>query len=105
MSKKVKEAVMEVTVETDDVKFKPNKMKLLVRPVKEEKKTKAGILLPGDKDGQHKTFQGKVICIGEGVTCKVGDRIFYGQYAGIPTPIEEGFFLTMDDKDWLGIIG
>ena len=101
-SNKTQQQVDEASVKEQPVKFIPNVGKLLIRPALEQKKTKAGILLPGDS--QEKTFHGIVVAAGEGVGCKVGDRIYYGQYAGIPTALDEGFFLTMDNKDWLGII-
>jgi co-chaperonin GroES (HSP10) len=107
MSKKVKEAVMEELVKTDDVNFDPNVGKILLRPSEAEKKTKAGVYLQGDTSKVNKTFFGRVIAVGEGVDPRVkpGVELYYGQYAGIPTNLQEGFFLVMDNKDWLGIVG
>lgn len=88
--------------------LKPLNDQLIVEPVKEEKMTKGGIVIPETVD-RERPVQGKVIAAGPGktnekgernsMTVKVGDRVIFKKYAPDEIKIDgkEYYFIREDD--------
>jgi chaperonin GroES len=78
------------------MKLRPLQDRILVQRVKEEDKTKGGIIIPDT--AQEKSIEGKVIAAGNGkfseegkriaLEVKKGDRILFGKYSGTEIKIE-----------------
>jgi chaperonin GroES len=94
------------------MKLKPLQDRILVKRVKEEEKTKGGIIIPDT--AKEKPAEGKVIAAGNGkldengkriaLEVKKGDRILFGKYSGSEVNIEAEEYLIMREDDVLGII-
>ena len=86
--------------------------RILVQRVKEEEKTKGGIIIPDT--AKEKPIEGKVIAAGKGklseegnrisLEVKKGDRILFGKYSGTEVKIEDEEYLIMREDDVLGVI-
>lgn len=94
------------------MKVRPLHDRLLVKRVKEEEKTKGGIIIPDS--AKEKPAEGKVVATGSGrrtedgkliaLDVKSGDRILFNKYAGTDIKIEGEEYLIMREEDVLGII-
>ncbi|MCK5418006.1 MAG: co-chaperone GroES [Desulfobacterales bacterium] len=94
------------------MKLRPLQDRILVQRVKEEEKTKGGIIIPDT--AKEKPAEGKVVSVGNGkldengkriaVEVKKGDRILFGKYSGTEVKIEDQEYLIMREEDVLGII-
>ena len=94
------------------MKRRPLKDHVLVSGIKEEEKTKGGIIIPDSV--KEKPMEGKIISTGDGkilqdgtqvpLDVKEGDRVFFGKYAGTEIKIEGEEYLIMREDDILGII-
>jgi len=94
------------------MKLRPLQDRILVQRVKEEEKTKGGIIIPDT--AKEKPIEGKVIAAGSGklseegtrtaLEVKKGDRILFGKYSGTEVKIEDEEYLIMREDDVLGII-
>jgi chaperonin GroES len=94
------------------MKLRPLQDRILVQRVKEEEKTKGGIIIPDT--AKEKPAEGKVVSVGKGkldengkriaVEVKKGDRILFGKYSGTEVKIEGQEYLIMREEDVLGII-
>ncbi|MBW2435564.1 MAG: co-chaperone GroES [Deltaproteobacteria bacterium] len=95
------------------MKLIPLQDRILVQRVKEEEKTKGGIIIPDT--AKEKPAEGKVVAVGKGkldesgkriaLEVKKGDRILFGKYSGTEVKIEGEEYLIMREDDVLGIIG
>ena len=95
------------------MKLKPLHDRILVQRVKEEEKTKGGIIIPDT--AKEKPAEGKVVAVGNGkldengkriaLEVKKGDRILFGKYSGTEVKMEGEEYLIMREDDVLGIIG
>jgi len=95
------------------MQIKPLGDHILIEPVKEEEKTKAGIFLP-ETANKEKSEEGKVIAIGQGRTTpegkiipmqvKPGDKVLFSKYG--PSEIKVGGkdYLIASESDILAII-
>jgi chaperonin GroES len=93
-------------------KFRPLHDRVLVRRVKEEEKTKGGIIIPDT--AQEKPQEGEIIAVGPGardesgkvveLDVKVGDRILFGKWSGTEVKIDGEDLIIMKESDVLGII-
>jgi chaperonin GroES len=93
-------------------KFRPLHDRVLVRRVKEEEKTKGGIIIPDT--AQEKPQEGEIIAVGPGgrdeagklieLDVKVGDRILFGKWSGTEVKIDGEELLIMKESDVLGVI-
>ena len=93
--------------------IKPLSDHILIEPIKEEEKTKAGILLP-DTASKEKSEEGKIIAVGpvkktdDGkivmMSVKPGDRVLFTKYG--PNEIKVGVkeYLIASESDILAII-
>ena len=87
--------------------IRPLHDRVLVKRVKEEEKTKGGIIIPDT--AKEKPIQGKVVAVGNGkvlkdgkvraVDVKVGDTVLFGKYSGTEIKLdgEEHIILREDD--------
>ena len=93
-------------------KFRPLHDRVLVRRVKEEEKTKGGIIIPDT--AQEKPQEGEIIAVGPGardesgkvveLDVKVGDRILFGKWSGTEVKIDGEDLIIMKESDVLGVI-
>ena len=94
------------------MKFRPLHDRILVQRVKEEEKTKGGIIIPDT--AKEKPIEGNVIASGNGklgeegkrmtLDVKKGDRILFGKYSGTEVKIEGEEYLILREDDVLGVI-
>ena len=86
--------------------------RVVVRPLEAETKTAGGIVLPDS--AKEKPQQGLILAAGPGrlldngdrggLSVKVGDRVFYGKYAGTEVKVEGEELKIMRESDILGIL-
>ena len=94
------------------MKLRPLQDRILVQRVKEEDKTKGGIIIPDT--AKEKPIEGKVIAAGNGklseegkrmaLEVKKGDWILFSKFSGTEVKIEAEEYLIMREDDVLGII-
>jgi chaperonin GroES len=80
--------------------------------VKEEEKTKGGIIIPDS--AKEKPIEGKVVAVGNGkvtddgkvraLQVKAGDRILFGKYAGTEVKIDGEEHLILREEEILGVV-
>jgi chaperonin GroES len=85
---------------------------VLVKRVKEEEKTKGGIIIPDT--AKEKPIEAKVVAVGTGriletgevrpLAVKKGDRVLFGKYGGTEVKIDGEEHLILREDDILGII-
>ena len=86
--------------------------RILVKRIKEEDKTKGGIIIPDT--AKEKPQEGKVVAVGKGKRSekgdiiapevKAGDRILFGKYAGTEIKIDGEELLIMREEEVFGIL-
>ena len=92
--------------------FRPLHDRVLVKRVKEEEKTKGGIIIP--ETAQEKPQEGEVVAVGPGtrdedgeriaLDVKTGDRILFGKWSGTEVKVDGEELLIMKESDILGVI-
>jgi chaperonin GroES len=92
--------------------FRPLHDRVLVRRVKEEEKTKGGIIIPDTV--KEKPQEGKVVAVGAGargddgkitpLDVKPGDRVLFGKWSGSEVTIDGEELIIMKESDILGIV-
>ena len=92
--------------------IRPLHDRVLVKRVKEEEKTKGGIIIPDT--AKEKPIEGKVVAVGNGkvtdsgevrkLEVKAGDRILFGKYSGTEVKIDGEEHLILREDDILGIV-
>lgn len=85
----------------------------MIEPLKEEQKTKTGILLP-DTAEQEKSEQGKVVAVGPGKkrkdgviiapAVKVGDMVLFVKYGPHEVKVEGKDYLIAKEEDILAVL-
>ena len=93
--------------------IKPLSDYILIEPIKEEEKTKSGILLP-ETASKERPEQGRVIAVGSGKTTssgklipievKVGQRVLFTKYGPNEIKLENKEYLIAKQDDILAII-
>jgi chaperonin GroES len=93
-------------------KIRPLGDRILVKRIKEEEKTKGGIIIPDT--AKEKPQEGKVVAVGKGkktddgkviaLEVKSGDRILFGKYSGSEIKLEGEEHLILREDDILGIL-
>lgn len=93
--------------------IKPLSDYILIEPIKEEEKTKSGILLPETAD-KERPEQGKVIAVGPGklndsgdlvpMNVKVGQKVLFTKYGPNEIKVEDKEYLIAKQEDILAII-
>ncbi len=92
--------------------FRPLHDRVLVKRVKEEEKTKGGIIIPDTV--KEKPQEGKVVAVGAGargddgkitpLDVKPGDRVLFGKWSGSEVTIDGEELIIMKESDILGIV-
>jgi chaperonin GroES len=93
-------------------KIRPLQDRLIIRRVKEEEKSKGGIIIPDT--AKEKPAEGEVMAVGNGkvqengtvrkLDVKVGDRVLFGKYDGTEVKIDGEDRLIIREQDVLGIL-
>ena len=94
------------------MKIRPLGDRILVKRIKEEEKTKGGIIIPDT--AKEKPQEGKVVAVGKGKTTeegkliapdvKAGDRILFRKYSGSEVKLEGEDHLILREDDILGVL-
>src|SRR5579862_4531849 len=94
------------------MKLRPLGDRILVKRIKEEEKTKGGIIIPDT--AKEKPQEGKVVAVGKGKMTeqgkllapdvKAGDKILFGKYSGSEVKIEGEEHLILREDDILGVL-
>jgi chaperonin GroES len=94
------------------MKLRPLGDRILVKRIKEEEKTKGGIIIPDT--AKEKPQEGKVMAVGKGKVAedgklitpevKAGDKILFGKYSGSEIKLEGDDLIVLREDDILGII-
>jgi len=94
------------------MKIRPLGDRILVKRIKEEDKTKGGIIIPDT--AKEKPQEGRVMAVGKGKMTetgklmapdvKAGDRILFGKYSGSEIKLEDEEHLIMREDDILGVL-
>jgi chaperonin GroES len=93
------------------MKIRPLGDRLLVKRVKEEEKSKGGIIIPDT--AKEKPQEGKVVAVGKGKTTeagklvapevRAGDTILFGKYSGSEVMVDGEEHLIMREDDVMGV--
>ena len=92
-------------------KIKPLHDRIVVKRVKEEEKSKGGIIIPDT--AKEKPQQGKVVAVGTGkrdngklvpLDVKAGDTILFGKYSGTDVVLDGEDHLILREEDVLGVV-
>ena len=94
------------------MKVRPLHDRVIVKRVKEEEKTKGGIIIPDT--AKEKPVEGKVTAVGAGkvlddgkrqpLQVKAGDRVLFGKYAGTEIKLDGEEHLIMREDDIIAIV-
>ena len=86
--------------------------RVIVQRVKEEEKTKGGIIIPDT--AKEKPVEGKVIAVGNGkiledgkvrkLEVKKGDRVLFGKYSGQEVKVDGEELVILREDDIVGIV-
>jgi chaperonin GroES len=94
------------------VNLKPMRGKVLIKPLKEEKVTKSGIVLP-DTVEKEELEQGEVMAVGQPkiddgqqipTEVKVGDKVILKKYGPDKVKIDGQDYMIAEEDDLVGII-
>ena len=92
--------------------IRPLSDRVIVQRVKEEVKTKGGIIIPDT--AKEKPVEGKVIAVGNGKILedgkvrkpevKKGDRVLFGKYSGQEVKVDGDELVILREDDIVGIV-
>ncbi len=92
--------------------IRPLHDRVLIQRVKEEEKTKGGIIIPDS--AKEKPIEGKVVAVGNGkvledgkvraLAVKAGDRVLFGKYSGTEVKIDGEEHLILREEEILGVV-
>lgn len=87
-------------------KVRPLGENVLVKPEKQDKKTKTGIYLP-ENVSPERPQEGKVIAVGESKDIKVkkNQTVIFRQFSGTEVKIDNEEYLIIKNEDILAIVG
>ncbi|MBA28517.1 MAG: co-chaperone GroES, partial [Hyphomonadaceae bacterium] len=93
------------------MKLRPLHDRVVVRRVKEEEKTKGGIIIPDT--AKEKPQEGEIVAVGAGaigddnervaLDVKVGDRVLFGKWSGTEVTVDGEELLIMKESDIMGV--
>ena len=93
--------------------IRPLHDRVIVKRVKEEEKTKGGIIIPDT--AKEKPIEGEVVAVGNGkiledgsvrkLDVKVGDRILIGKYSGTEVKLDGVEHVILTEDDVLAVLG
>ena len=92
--------------------IRPLHDRVIVQRMKEEEKTKGGIIIPDS--AKEKPVEGKVVAVGNGkvledgkvrpLEVKKGDRVLFGKYAGQEVKVDGEELVILREDDIVGIV-
>ena len=92
--------------------IRPLHDRVLVKRVKEDEKTKGGIIIPDT--AKEKPIEGQVVAVGNGkvldsgetrsLEVKKGDRILFGKYSGTEVKLDGEEHLILREDDILAVV-
>ena len=92
--------------------IRPLQDRVILKRLKEEEKTKGGIIIPDT--AKEKPIEGEVVAVGNGkvledgtvkkLDVKVGDRVLFGKWSGTEVKIDGVDLLIMKESDIMGIL-
>ena len=92
--------------------IRPLHDRVIVKRVKEEEKTKGGIIIPDT--AKEKPQEGEIIAVGPGgrdengkltpMDVKKGDKVLFGKWSGTEVKIDGQDLLIMKESDIMGVI-
>ena len=94
------------------MKLRPLHDRFVVRCVKEEEKTKGGIIIPDT--AKEKPQEGEIVAVGAGaigddnervaLDVKAGDRVLFGKWSGTEVTVDGEELLIMKESDIMGVL-
>ena len=94
------------------MKIRPLGDHVVVKRMKQEEKSKGGIIIPDT--AKEKPIEGEVIAVGNGkvledgsvrkLDVKAGDRVLFGKYSGTEVKIDGEEHLIMREDDLLAVL-
>jgi chaperonin GroES len=94
------------------MKIRPLADRIVVKRVKEEEKTKGGIIIPDT--AKEKPVEGTVVAVGNGkvlkdgkhrpVDVKEGNRVLFGKYSGTEVKLDGEEHIILREEDILAVI-
>ncbi len=94
------------------MKIRPLHDRVLLKRIKEEEKSKGGIIIPDT--AKEKPVEAKVIAVGNGkrledgtvqaLNVKAGDHVLFGKYSGSEIKVDGEDHLIMREEDILGVL-
>jgi chaperonin GroES len=98
--------------DTNMANIRPLHDRVILKRVKEEEKTKGGIIIPDT--AKEKPIEGEVVAVGNGkiledgtvrkLDVKVGDRVLFGKYSGTEVKVDGEDRLILREDDILGVL-
>ena len=92
--------------------IRPLHDRVILKRVKEEEKTKGGIIIPDT--AKEKPIEGEVVAVGNGkvledgtirkLDVKVGDRVLFGKYSGTEVKVDGEELVVMREEDVMAVI-
>ncbi len=92
--------------------IRPLHDRVIVQRVKEEEKTKGGIIIPDS--AKEKPVEGRVVAVGNGkiledgkvrkLEVKKGDRVLFGKYSGQEVKVDGEELVILREDDIVGIV-
>ena len=92
--------------------IRPLQDRVILKRVKEEEKTKGGIIIPDT--AKEKPIEGEVVAVGNGkvmedgtvkkLDVKVGDRVLFGKYSGTDEMLDGEERLIVREDDILAVL-
>jgi chaperonin GroES len=92
--------------------IRPLHDRIIVRRVREEEKSKGGIIIPDT--AKEKPAEGKVLAVGNGkiqedgtlrkLDVKVGDHVLFGKYDGTEVKVDGEESLVVREENILGVL-
>ncbi len=92
--------------------IRPLHDRVIVQRVKEEEKTKGGIIIPDS--AKEKPVEGKVVAVGNGkiledgkvrkLEVKKGDRVLFGKYSGQEVKVDGEELVILREDDIVGVV-
>ena len=92
--------------------IRPLSDRVIVQRVKEEEKTKGGIIIPDS--AKEKPVEGKVVAVGNGkiledgkvrkLEVKKGDRVLFGKYSGQEVKVDGEELVILREDDIVGVV-
>jgi chaperonin GroES len=93
-------------------KIRPLQDRVILKRVKEEEKSKGGIIIPDS--AKEKPIEGEVLAVGNGkiledgtvrkIDVKVGDRVLFGKYSGQTVKVDGEDLMVMREEDIMAVV-